>query len=147
MNVAPWIGWPVRPKRKAIPLRVKKSACLRQGLLCARCQREPIHWLPKRGTTFDHEPALRLRDMRRDGSDYIPPQHSAEHIDALCTACHLKKTHGPGATTAGADTGKIKKERKREKERAGIERPKRKIPSRPFRRSKQKMRSRPWERH
>jgi 5-methylcytosine-specific restriction endonuclease McrA len=105
-----------RPKRRAIPMRVKRAVCERQLYLCRRCGIVSVHWerqvIP---TNFDHEPALRLRKINRAGTDYIPPQHSVDHIDALCKFCHDKKTRGSGATTAGTDVGKIAKERKRAK--------------------------------
>jgi hypothetical protein len=85
------------------------------GLCKCGCQ-ETVYADHGHGTQFDHEPALRLRDVSADGTDYEPPQHSVPHLDAYATkACHDKKTHGAGATTAGADTGKIKKMRKRER--------------------------------
>lgn len=64
-------------------------------------------------TVWDHEPALRLRDVNRRRTDYIPHQHDPRYIIGRCEPSHLVKTNGSGATVAGTDTGKIKKERKR----------------------------------
>lgn len=101
-----------RPKRRAIPVALKCAVCERQDFLCAFCDEATVHWRPRSNTVFDHEPALKLRDVNRRGTDYVPPQHSAEHIDAICRECNVKKTFGKG-TVAGSDFGKIKKERKR----------------------------------
>lgn len=118
-----------RPKRRAIPLRIKRIVCDRQGSLCKCGCGQPVSEKPKRNTHFDHEPALILRDVSADGSDYIPPQHDPAYIDARCPASHKVKTCGSGATTAGTDIGKRKKERKR-----GLApKFKRRWPSRPLR--------------
>lgn len=106
----------MRPKRRDIPRAVKKAVCERQDNVCkGRGCSEPVHYLPRSRTAFDHNPALRLRDVRSDGTDYEPAQRDGDYIDPLCFRCHAAKTHGTGATTAGTDTGKIKKERKRAK--------------------------------
>lgn len=132
----------MRPKRKAIPKSVKATVVRRQGKLCICGCGETVSSEPRTNTHFDHEPALRLRAVNDAGTDYDPPQHSARHIDARCPASHKIKTNGAGATTAGADAGKIKKERKREREAAGTTKPKRKIQSRGFDRRKRHMRGR-----
>lgn len=114
-----------RPKRKYIPLAVKQAVANRQDWLC-KCgcgtsiASGKVHW--------DHEPALRLRDIAPDGLDYIPPQNDPDYIDALCPEAHHAKTRGTGATTAGTDIGKIKKERRRSR-KPKFKRP---IPARPF---------------
>jgi hypothetical protein len=102
-----------RPPRKAIPVRIKRAVCARQGGLCKCGCGQPVSEKPRTNTHFDHEPALILRDVNRSGTDYVPPQHSARHIDARCPLSHKVKTSGSGATTAGTDIGKRKKERKR----------------------------------
>lgn len=130
-----------RPKRKRIPLAVRQVVVQRQGFFCkAGCGKNVSALggnnigIPKEDrTNFDHEPALALRDVNRAGTDYIPAQHSPKHIDALCWKCHRAKTSGSGATTAGTDIGKIKKERKR----ARAPNPKRHWPAR-------KMQSKPF---
>lgn len=99
-----------RPKRKYIPLAVKRAVANRQHWVCkCGCGTEIVH----RKVHWDHEPALRLRDIAADGSDYLPPQNDPDYLDALCPEAHHAKTHGTGASTAGTDIGKIKKERKR----------------------------------
>lgn len=111
-HMNPQMAKPERPNRKYIPLSVKRAVANRQRWVCkcgcgAAIENGKVHW--------DHEPALRLRDVSPDGSDYIPPQNDPDYIDALCPASHHAKTHGTGASTAGTDIGKIKKERKRNK--------------------------------
>lgn len=103
-----------RPKRRAIPVAVKRAVCARQNGVCKCGCGMVVSEKPKTGTKFDHRPPLRLRDLSQDG-DYTPHQHSADHIDALCRESHDRRTFGTGATTAGTDTGLIKKERKRGK--------------------------------
>lgn len=119
-----------RPKRKAIPLAVKFQVADRQNNLCVCGCGLYIRPQKGRGTLveWDHEPCLRLREIAPDGSDYIPPQHSPDHIDARCQASHHAKTHGTGATTAGTDIGKIAKERRRKRKPKF----KRKMPTREF---------------
>lgn len=100
-----------RPARKHIPMAVKRQVSIRQNGVCKCGCGTPIfggkiHW--------DHEPALRLRDISPDGTDYVPHQNDPAYLDALCIPAHKAKTNGFG-TTAGCDTGKIKKERKRNK--------------------------------
>lgn len=122
-----------RPKRKRIPAGVRKKVCDRQNGICGcGCGLHVTH-RTNGGTEFDHEPALALRDVNKAGTDYVPPQHDPDYIIARCPASHLAKTSGTGATTAGTDIGKIKKQRKREKAMMP-QRFKRRIPSRPFRR-------------
>ena len=125
-GMAEFFGKP-RPKRRAIPVKIKRLVVARQEFVCAgrKCP-APVHWSPRTRTAFDHSPALRLRDLTPDGTEYSPHQHEPSHIDALCPECHDLKTRGAGATTAGTDIGKIKKERKRGKS----PKPKRKWPQR-----------------
>lgn len=126
-----------RPKRRTIPIRVKRAVVERQAGFCKCGCGQMVSAEPKTDTTFDHEPALRLRDVNPGLNDYIPPQHSQRHIDALRTACHHIKTHGTGATTAGTDIGKIKKARNLARGGKTVRHPmpkphKRKWPSRTF---------------
>ena len=106
---------PDRPARRAIPVAVKRAVCARQHGVCRCGCGQPMSEKPRTGTKFDHRPPLRLRDVLPDGLDYDPPQHSVEHLDAICDAEHHRRTHGTGATTAGSDIGAIKKERRRNK--------------------------------
>lgn len=117
-----------RPARRNIPKRVKLAAVQRQGFFCKCGCGQVVSAEPKTGTKFDHRPPLRLRDIAPDGLDYDPPQNSAAHIDAICRTEHDRRTFGTGASTAGTDTGLIKKERKRNKVLAGLKKPKTKWP-------------------
>lgn len=122
-----------RPPRKNIPVAVKRAVVKRQGGICTCGCGQTVSEKPKTNTHFDHRPPLRLRNINAAGDDYDPPQHSEDHIDAICPAEHHRRTHGTGATTAGTDIGFIKKERKRRKKALGLVRPKAKIMSRGFR--------------
>lgn len=89
-----------RPRRKAIPDRLKLEVTLKQGGRCKACG-EKLHELAD--TQFDHRPALVNRNVNAEGSDYIPPQLDPEHIQALHVDCHRVRTSGRPATTAGSD--------------------------------------------
>lgn len=104
-----------RPARKRIPIWVKKLVVERQGGVCVCGCGQAVSWKPKTNTHFDHEPALILRDVNKRRTDYRPPQLSWRHIDARCPKSHKVKTSGAGATTAGTDIGKMKKENKRQR--------------------------------
>ena len=69
------------PKRKPIPLRAKLEACLR------------LLGLPP-DVEWDHCPALQLRPIRPDGTDWEPGQHDPAHLEPLTKAAHLLKTTG-----------------------------------------------------
>jgi len=122
-----------RPKRKAIPARIKQQVMERQSHNCVECG-----WPLANGKRieFDHRPAIIMRNVNVEGTDYHPPQNDPEYIEALHNHCHLKRTVGriPGAektvTTKGSDSWLAAKFRKLE----GKNQPKRKkkIPSRPF---------------
>ncbi|MCO5730147.1 hypothetical protein [Rhizobium sp. SSA_523] len=95
---------PARPKRKAIPDRVKLIAALRRiGLTITEVQ-------------FDHNPALELRPVNPHTGDTIPPANDPDHIDMLLLVEHKEKTFGRGgekrATTADSDIGRIAKVRR-----------------------------------
>lgn len=133
-----------RPKRRAIPVRIKRQIIAGQKVCPCGCGLELTIGLP---THWDHEPALRLRNVNRRRTDYIPKQHDRRYIVGRCVPSHKVKTHGTGATTAGTDIGKISKERRRSRK----PRFKRPIPSRPMQSSKtrwpkQKLQSRPFQR-
>jgi len=121
---------PARPARKRIPVWIKRLVCKRQGGICVCGCGQPVSEKPKTQTHFDHEPALILRDVNRRRTDYIPPQLSPRHIDARCIKSHKAKTHGKGATVAGTDIGKMKKERRRGRTKVKCQWPKRKFPKR-----------------
>lgn len=94
-----------RPKRKAIPDKVKLEVVLRQEGRCPACG-ERLGLLS--GLNFDHRPAIINRPVNEDGTDYVPPQLDPEHIEAIhIKPCHDVRTNGPGGekriTTAGSD--------------------------------------------
>ena len=117
-----------RPPRKAIPLWVKRHVVGAQGGLCVCGCGQAVSVKARTDTHFDHEPALILRKVNQRKTDYIPPQHHPDYIDARCPLSHKIKTSGSGATTAGTDIGKMKKERKRNRP----PKPKRSWPKRSF---------------
>lgn len=132
-----------KPKRKAIPDRVKLIAALRRmGLTIDDVQ-------------FDHNPALELRLINPHTGDTIPPANDPDHIDMLLIEEHKAKTFGPGGekriTTAGSDIGNISKMRRVSADHEAFRRrmlakdtseevaePKKKWPSRPFNNKKRK---------
>ena len=126
-----------RPARKAIPRWVKDAVKERQHHRCAECGL-PLSALYRGAdrTEYDHRPAIIMRSVNVEGTDYHPPQNDPDHLDALHRLCHLRRTVGrlPGAektaTTKGSDAWLAAKFRKLE----GKLKPKRKqpIPSRPF---------------
>jgi hypothetical protein len=62
----------------------------------------------------DHDPALAFRPFDTEAGDFIPPQHSAEHLVLRRKDEHREKTFGRkrGAertvTTAGSDIGNVR---------------------------------------
>ena len=104
-----------RPKRKAIPNRIKILVVIRQDGRC-KCCNERLDRVDK--TEFNHRPALVNRDINKEGTDYIPEQLSPDYIEALHAGCHKTRTFGTKATTAGSDihtAAKVKRiRRKRE---------------------------------
>lgn len=126
-----------RPKRRAIPVKIKREVCERQGFVCACGCNAPVHWRPRSESVFDHIPALRLRDVLPDNSDYSPGQHDSKYLQALSKPCSDLKTfkkHGADFS----DLTKIARERRREKKRTQtrVKKKWRKVktvwPSRPF---------------
>lgn len=134
-----------RPKRKAIPASVKNAVLVRQGYRCAECKQTLLGG----PVDYDHRPALIMRPVNAEGTDYIPPQNDPDHIEALHPRpCHLRRSVGraPGAektaTSKGSDVWLAKKFRKLERNRnkddeiSGSRNSnfgrKAKIPSRPF---------------
>lgn len=99
-----------RPKRKSIPMTTQVLVLVRQHGQCAACG----HALDE-SVEFDHRPALILRDVNSEGTDYLPPQLHTDFIEALHATCHLQRTVGrkPGATktvtTKGSDAWLKKK--------------------------------------
>lgn len=125
-----------RPARKAIPMRVKTLVLERQKGICVECG-HPFRPDIDR-VEFDHRPAIVMRQVNVEGTDYHPPQNDPAHIEALHSGCHLRRTVGrmPGAektaTTLGSDSWLKAKFAKLEKRTKKSQRPKPKIPSRPF---------------
>jgi hypothetical protein len=96
-----------RPKRKAIPDRIKLQVVLRQDGRCPHCG-ERLG--PLSGLNFDHRPAIINRPVNEDDTDYVPPQLDPEYIEAIHELpCHRERTIGRGGekriTTAGSDIG------------------------------------------
>lgn len=96
-----------RPKRKAIPDRIKLEVVLHQNGLCPHCG-ERLGAL--KDLNFDHRPAIINRDVNAAGTDYVPAQLDPEFIQAIhILPCHRERTIGRGGekrtTTAGSDIG------------------------------------------
>jgi hypothetical protein len=96
-----------RPKRKAIPDRIKLEVVLRQDGRCPHCS-EKLG--PLKDLNFDHRPAIINRDVNEAGTDYLPAQLDPEFIQAIhVLPCHRERTIGRGGekrtTTAGSDIG------------------------------------------
>lgn len=106
-----------RPKRKTIPLSVKRQVLARQNGHCAECR---TIFTTDDKPQYDHRPAIILRPVNVDGTDYHPPQNDPAFIEALHKPCHLRRTVGriPGAertiTTKGSDAHLAAKFRKLE---------------------------------
>jgi hypothetical protein len=133
-----------RPKRKAIPAKVKVEVCLlllrRHGIL----PEGPLQW--------DHFPSLGLRPVNESGDDYDPPQLDPRYIDPMPVASHAFKTNGPKHDHSQGDKGRIAKVKRLEADRLFAQsvvaptlpvyvalgnamirgKAKRKLPSRPF---------------
>lgn len=101
-----------RPKRKAIPVSVKRAVVRRQGGLCTcGCGRFIYSTSHRQTTRFDHQPALEFRAINEGGTDYIPPQLDPDHIIARCLESDREKTSGKLHTSVGSDAhmaGKIR---------------------------------------
>lgn len=84
--------------RKSIPAKVKLTVMARDY-------------------DVDHDPALAFRPYDTEAEDFVPPQHSVDHLVLRTRAEHREKTFGrkPGAmrtsTTRGSDIGEAAHER------------------------------------
>jgi len=119
------------PIRKKVPVNIALAVALRQlGF--------EMHEVE-----LDHDPALGLRNVNADGTDWDPPQHDARYLVWRPKDEHRVKTSGTKATTAGSDVQVIAKGKRlaRDAEEfrrrilakdAGEPKPKSKWPSRPF---------------
>jgi hypothetical protein len=107
----------MRPKRRNIPKWVKAEVIARQAHRCAVCN---VRFADGDKIEFDHRPAIIMRPINVEGTDYQPPQNDPEFIEPLHAACHLLRTVGraPGAertiTTKGSDAHLAAKFRKLE---------------------------------
>ena len=85
------------PERKHISLRKQLNAALRQlGFEPTECD-------------LDHHPALALREVNADGTDWIPAQDDEHYLVWRPRAEHRVKTSGTKATSAGSDIHAIAK--------------------------------------
>lgn len=126
-----------RPKRKAIPVRVKRAVVERQSHLCACGCCYSVSENPNADTQFDHEPCLALREVAPDGKDYIPAQLDPAHIFAKRTACHRAKTSHPRGPHTSIDSdqhaiAKVRRLRGENKPKTNRTWPTRKLSSAPF---------------
>lgn len=96
-----------RPARKFIPIGIRLQACL--YLLGFDPVNEKIEW--------DHDPALGLRAVNADGTDYEPAQLDPRFIRPMRKADHLAKTTGRKgeskfSSNGGGDTSRVAKARR-----------------------------------
>jgi hypothetical protein len=91
--------------RKDIPEAIKREVFKRDGVPAGA-----------KGYHIDHRPPLCDRDLDLNANgpgkwDFVPPQHSVVHLEAIDEAEHQRRTTGrtPGAaktvTTRGSDVG------------------------------------------
>lgn len=81
------------PARRTIPLSIKLAVALR----ALGVKASDINW--------SHEPALGLRAINEDGTDYDPPQHDPEYIFIRTKVQHshiTNKNNGTGRSDKGA---------------------------------------------
>lgn len=121
-----------RPKRKAIPERVKRIVLERQHHECScKCGTTVGRGLP---VEFQHAPPLAIREVNAAGTDYMPAQHDPDYIFAMVPECHRKETYHPRskATSLNSDRHAIDKTKRLESIRLGTAKVKHKrdIPSR-----------------
>lgn len=126
--------------RRHIPIGVKLHATL---LLLGFTDEEIAG-----GVEWDHQPALALRVVDPETGELTPHPNDPRYLRPLRKAEHAVKTRGSGATTAGSDIGNAAKVKRIERDPAGgeefrrrileikrgerPERPRSRIPSRPF---------------
>lgn len=96
-----------RPARKFIPIGIRLQACL--YMLGFDPMNEKIEW--------DHNPALGLRAVNADGTDYEPNQLDPRFIRPMRKADHLAKTTGRRgeskfSSSGGGDTSRVAKARR-----------------------------------
>jgi hypothetical protein len=93
-----------RPSRKFIPIGIRLQACL--YMLGFDPMNEEIEW--------DHFPAIGLRAVNEDGTDYEPRQLDPRYIRPMRKADHLVKTSGRKgeskfSSNGGGDTSRVAK--------------------------------------
>lgn len=96
-----------RPDRRFIPIGIRLQACL--IILGFDPFNEQIEW--------DHSPALGLRTVNDDGTDYEPAQLDPHFIRPMRKADHLVKTSGRKgeskySSNGGGDTSRVAKARR-----------------------------------
>lgn len=105
-------GPPKDWKRPTMTVRVKVQVVINQA---GRCKATGEGLGLAEHVQFDHRPALWERQFDTTTNDTIPPSNDAGHIEAITTAAHDKRTHGPGGemriTTRGSDSGNRAKDR------------------------------------
>jgi hypothetical protein len=107
-----------RPKRKTIPVAIKREVCERQNGICTCGCGQKVEWKRhRRSTRFDHTPGLFLRLVNDAGTDYVPPQLDPNYVVARCLESDERRRSGGAAraTTAGRETNAMAKQRARER--------------------------------
>jgi hypothetical protein len=84
-----------RPRRKAIPMRTQRDACL----IALGLDPTNVH--------FHHEPPLVCRPLNADGTDTDPPQLDPRHIIPMASQAHKART--PGDLKTGAKVKRLEK--------------------------------------
>lgn len=109
------------PARKDISWQIKAYLYHKQDGLCAGCG-ATLELFKPRAVHADHNPALTIRPLNEDGTDYDPPQLDPNYIDLLgYECCHKEKSKDD--TTRGA------KAVRQGKKHRGEVKAKKKIPS------------------
>lgn len=109
------------PKRRAPPKRVKDAVRKRQkgrcGCRTGECGRPELPPDGKGLVHYQHDPALGVRPINEDRTDWIPPQHDPDYLYAEMAACHHRETNEGrfGAHKIGSDRYEIEKVKKRER--------------------------------
>lgn len=98
------------PKRLEIPWQVKAHLYRKQDGKCAGCGAE-LELFKPRAVHADHNPALTIRPLNEEGTDYDPPQLDPDHIDLVgYECCHKEKSKGD--TTRGAKVKRLQNPKK-----------------------------------
>lgn len=111
--------------RKQIPAAVERETLVRSIYQeMRRVQQEPdafdksrhfvlVLWasVSSGNVRFDHRPPLQDRPYDTEACDFIPPQHSVDHIEAINTAEHDARTFGTHGRTDRGDADRRKRVR------------------------------------